>query len=1782
MSLLLFIIVLNFSKSDTNLEDKHFFNLIPSLDPNQPHYLYALTNQYLLTINATEGDNCKIIDRSDTNEYTYKDLSSTILINDSYLVKTCIGPNKLVEIVHEEEKYHYIKDLKNMKYCYSNQILNPSVNSQHKDKYVIITYFAEEIQSIQSSGKYAHKVIFFYPETNNFSEEEYTLKTASTFFLMDESYPENCITFREKDIYCYIHYKGSETLGVQLLVNNYVIETDKIIKREDSVFPVLGNTRISQDNYKRAVNLNRQENTMIINQLTRGTKDIYLTECHDRIDFLDLTMLRFSYYIGESHTNYIRTEETYGLKIENKNLNPNLLNYLSSNQNEMIILYINEKPKISLAISRIITSGIVYSYKGYTVNDYIRYDICAKPAYMQSLYIKSFINYNEKDKEYMKNHPTKIYYKYEKSIAVLISCKEETTSNTHQALKIETPQCLNELDEINGNNLHKLNFVGDGDEIEFDIYNDPNLVSFRNVSIIFNSSEIFVILISIKIKQEGDLTYSPLLLDKAYKHITHIKFRKNVGFFINTPLKVPYKVINKGSNENIGFNQMQSNICYLEITTSNNQQCKVNYCIICQNSHVCRICDTEMNSLILDKIETSDTYGQCICDESKGMQKSPEKYNMCICIDGYSFYNGIDICLKTEVLEILPTYVDDIEEKSKISIYRDCPYGCKKCVKDEQQVPKCYECIEGFFLKGNECSNKIEKCSSDIWFKIDNIYFNYVILGDCVFIFQENDLFLISSEEDCAPFMDNSYYEYITDCLNNQNVNLTKFLDIENAVSYNINSEGIIAEIYIEAEVPIDENNNIKTGRRLKSENTRHVIYHFHLLKFNNTKQTNDSLSSLELNNYNSDKDLLLFKVDIKRDDIISTQVVYQFYDSEPKKIYQKLDLKEENENIETILYLPMSLDENKMTKIKELPDSNIAFNSSDEFYLDVCYKFTNSKYDDVYLEDRKEYFISEPLCEEGCIFGNFEENNTKRIKCICDLKDNIYNSNDAKFKSNEKSEEFSKKYNAPNIKVLKCGSTVSKTLGTNLGFYFTFISLLIFTGYFIHFIITNKGKGELYQNLIKLKTKLVGEEHDEEDKKSQNHVEGGNSEIKGDEKSENQKENTNGQPSEGEINHDKMSEFIPQNQNLKRNIKNTPPSQDNNYKNDNNNNIGDDKGNNNSNNNNIIGNDYTDQSISVKKDLISNSNNDTDKKSDKGSEINSGNPFINNKQVKGDDISNNNKSNIIQNEESKNDINMILNDNKGKEGNLVGNQNQGGTSNEGDGDKDKDKDNNGVNENKGNPLINYDKNDSSQIINNQTKNGSINNIISEDTSSNINIKINIDIKNKINRVSKLDNEQDNSPMNRPSYSRDQSDFMLDNTHLNAETQSKNQENVKQNIDSEDIHIGINDNNINNNIIGAEVDNKDNLNNGFINIYGNNDNNNNINYNIDAGYPIFDDEANKEINSSFKNNDVQGSFATFAVQKDKKDQKYPANPPKPEIANSTEQFTKTKKIPPVSEPIGDINFLDKEEYDKLQKEKSDNRNILQMFNSILKSNNSFYFVFLDKCKDFEIKFIKVSLLIIPISLYLFIHTLLLYNRAMVKLYSSSFNFGNFVLNIFLSLLISPIMIVIKKYLTLRDFIQKIIEKLLSMQKEDKSTTEINTELLDMINKQDKYKNKEIYKNIIIFGSISTGFLIFNCVLVTHYCGIYPNSVWRLVLNTFISFIITSIIYLLFYLIGAFLRFKSLEKNSEIMYNISRFFNISNLSLDDITKMKGSFLSIFQKHQRENLHDLPANPDDNNN
>ena len=787
-----FLIILIFIKKidlDENNELKYLFQLYPSLKENEPHISYAQTNQNLIVINSTEGKNMEIIERKIIGEYIYKDISSVSLIDDIYLIKTCFGPDKLMEIAYKNKekfvhKYNYFTKIK---FCYSTKIKNPYINSKNPDEYVIMTYWTE-IDNVINREKYIHKCILFYPESNTFSDE---LKLSSeSKFVVNIYYPEKCVTFNDANIFCVIHFSPEDNDDIHILGNHYIIETNKIFldavyHTNSSIFLVYSNSKLTASSYQIPISLNRVANIPL-----SGKGNLYYTQYHFyKEDGSGKTLFLFSYYIN----NYLRTSVIsyfellnayYGVNIQDNYINPKLFNHLFVKGQELIVLYIYKDNHMSLFLTRFNVSQsninkLHIGFKEVSSYTYKNIDICAEPKYLQSMYIISFINYDNKDKSIIKNNKNKKFYKYQKDIGVLISCNDNNEVE-YQNIKVELPQCLNTLDEINGNNKHNIIFTDSKTEEIFDLYEDPNLLSLRNVKINFESTFIFSFLFLMQIKVEGETKFKNITFNVDYKNVSHIKFIRRYNLSTNSPIILKYRLKQNFRIEEKYASQLISDTCELSFQIFNKDtECNIDFCGVCKNKTFCQICDSVENTeLIKDEEENSETYGKCICDEKKGFQKKPNKEsNMCICKDDYYFSENTGDCMKNEKFNDNSTNIIDIgeisqnikEETTHTDIFDDCYYTCSKCSKPSisYEEQNCDECKEGYILKGTNCisSNSTEIffddenniCLSDnkIWFKLGEYQFYYAKIDKCIFIYDDNILLFISNKNDCLNVLDN-------------------------------------------------------------------------------------------------------------------------------------------------------------------------------------------------------------------------------------------------------------------------------------------------------------------------------------------------------------------------------------------------------------------------------------------------------------------------------------------------------------------------------------------------------------------------------------------------------------------------------------------------------------------------------------------------------------------------------------------------------------------------------------------------------------------------------------------------------------------------------------------------------------------------------------------------------------------------------------------------------------------------------------------------------------------
>ena len=1038
MTLLLVLLYLIYSINSYELEDeKNYFQLCPPEDKDKSYIFQFIDKELVHTINTTEGENLKEIKKSPISDKTpIQKLSSVIQYKNknSFIINTCFGPNKIVEIIDENKEklspqddyFKNLKSLENIEYCYSTSIANP----YRVGEYTIVIYWTEKTE-IQGKKNYIHRSILFFPTTKKFSNI-YTLDTEGKEF-----YAQSCTNLRNKFIYCNID-SSFELLkyGHFSVILSYV-NADKIdiIIRLVKVI-----TKMDNSIYHKPIGIYKY----LFSASSGKYADYFLTEYHDKAS--NKTRLVTSLYVNHDSISFILNVENmgvyHGINIEDFYISPNLFNNLLPNRNEIIIIYIMRgvQGQNLLLLNR-------YDYNEdlkkktkldkYSMSNYLKNVACENPKYMQSMFVTSFIDYNLREKEIIDGQKDKQFYKYQKDIATIISCDDENGKPFYETKKIKMPQCLNILNEINGMNS-SLIFPRNESKIILDISKDPNYRSLKNVEIEFDDSNLYNKILIVSVVKNGERNKNVEGKIK-YSNIERIEFSKTFNFANNKIYQIPYRIIETKSTEESTECHLSSDLCYFQFTSEGEQE-------VCDNCKYwidkkCSECDEHIRGLVIKEKGCG-----CECDVNNGFKSEPKNIidkKICVCKDGYSFYKNITKCMPDTILKNGSFCIKGQDEESLIYIYDDLQPG--KSFEIVDGLPKCINFTEDSttppppttyvpFPPSEPETTIIFTCSKGEWFKLGDDIFEFARRGKCVYIIYNNAIVMHSNNKDCE-YIETSYYK---ECLG---------FDITTKENY---------DSLLRGSYEYDTNEN----------NASFIVQKDNITFYLQNNYTKEILSSVEVSpkcierlkeEYNFPS-ILVFIASIKKEGIISRQVEYEFYNSEPEFIWQKLDLplycrkgnesdnivkrelsqEEEGQNYNNNSYSPydnieidqiivnVQVDWNseQMAKIKELNESNIdIFDSDHDFYNDVCYMYTTPQKTDMYLEDRKKYYyeyIDVPLYETACGHYKFD-NMTNRIVNKCNIKNSTQGYEYVNFTKKEPSKKFNKTVIAPNILVGKC-----------------------------------------------------------------------------------------------------------------------------------------------------------------------------------------------------------------------------------------------------------------------------------------------------------------------------------------------------------------------------------------------------------------------------------------------------------------------------------------------------------------------------------------------------------------------------------------------------------------------------------------------------------------------------------------------------------------------------------------------------------------------------------------
>ena len=217
-----------------------------------------------------------------------------------------------------------------------------------------------------------------------------------------------------------------------------------------------------------------------------------------------------------------------------------------------------------------------------------------------------------------------------------------------------------------------------------------------------------------------------------------------------------------------------------------------------------------------------------------------------------------------------------------------------------------------------------------------------------------------------------------------------------------------------------------------------------------------------------------------------------------------------------------------------------------------------------------------------------------------------------------------------------------------------------------------------------------------------------------------------------------------------------------------------------------------------------------------------------------------------------------------------------------------------------------------------------------------------------------------------------------------------------------------------------------------------------------------------------------------------------------------------------------LNYKDAILYDK--------RTFGEYYNYLAKIKILILFAFYPM-DDYNIKIIKICLFFLSFVIYFSVNTFFFNDNTFHHIYldGGKYNFLYFFPQIIYSFVICYLISNVLKYFCLSE------RDLLKIKNEE------NYNIIK--DKADNAKRCLIIKYIIFFIS-SIIFLIAFWYYLSSFCAVYQNTQIYLLINTFISFLISSIFPLMFNIIPCVLRISSLKnKSSECLYSTSKFFQI---------------------------------------
>ena len=473
------------------------------------------------------------------------------------------------------------------------------------------------------------------------------------------------------------------------------------------------------------------------------------------------------------------------------------------------------------------------------------------------------------------------------------------------------------------------------------------------------------------------------------------------------------------------------------------------------------------------------------CDiKCKSCSLESIQYNLCIeCNNNENYYSKDNDNANYDLF--INCYNEDFDGyylNFNTKMYEHCYPSCKKCSQlGDDTFNKCTECYSNYSLENSNCikQNNIindstkSSYSNEIYSTINSLSYEFfdiisdkefsedisnnysediediinkdsseIIINDNSNIYKEfSEKITRESEqneyEEISEIVsniisikivnDNNFNETINTFINDIIFNL-KNISYENYYEINLNQILDINEVYNKKDKDIIRNELIKNILNSSALNLieekkidllikyNNIIYQFTSTynQKNNIYENNSIVHIDECENklkgfYNisENESLIIFLNDIYEEGFLIPIIEYEVY-----------DLNKRNLNLSICKDMKISILHPFLLEDKNL----FKYNSSSEYYNDICYVYTSDKKTDIIIEDRRDEFTNNnlSLCEEQCEYKGINIQ-TKKIECDCLIKLSLSLINEIKINKDKLLKEFIEIKNILNLNIMKC-----------------------------------------------------------------------------------------------------------------------------------------------------------------------------------------------------------------------------------------------------------------------------------------------------------------------------------------------------------------------------------------------------------------------------------------------------------------------------------------------------------------------------------------------------------------------------------------------------------------------------------------------------------------------------------------------------------------------------------------------------------------------------------------